>query len=53
LIVCLSFARRDGDRLVVRLGDELGGSNVWNPDLEWAQPLAAQAFAVLAYSIAC
>jgi hypothetical protein len=52
LVVCLAFVRRDCDRLAVCLGDEPGGSNIWNPDLERAQPLAAQAFAVLAYSIA-
>jgi hypothetical protein len=36
----------------VRLGDELGRSNIWNPDLERAQPLAAQAFTVLAHAVA-
>ena len=46
------LACRDRDRLAMRLGDELGRSNVWNPDLEGAQTLTAQAFAVLAYSVA-
>jgi hypothetical protein len=51
LVVGLVSARGDHDRLAVRLGDELRRSNVGNPDLEGAQPLATQAFAVLAYSV--
>jgi hypothetical protein len=51
LVVGLASTRGDHDRLPVRLGDELGRSNVRNPDLEGAQPLAAQAFAMLAYSV--
>jgi hypothetical protein len=52
LVVHLTFTRRDRNRLAMRLGDEPGGAHVWNPDLERAQSLAAQAFTVLAYSVA-
>jgi hypothetical protein len=52
LIVRVTLARRDGDRLPVGLGDELARSHVWNPDLERPQPLTPQALAVLTYSVA-
>jgi hypothetical protein len=36
LVVYLVLARRDRNRLAVRLGSELGGANIRHPDLEWA-----------------
>lgn len=41
LIVCLSLACRYGRGLAMGLGYELGGADVWHPDLDRAKTLTA------------
>ncbi|MEA2212980.1 MAG: hypothetical protein QOF83_2928 [Solirubrobacteraceae bacterium] len=52
LVLSLTVACGDGDGLSMGLGDELGGSDIRNPNLHRAQPLAAETFPMLAHAIA-
>jgi hypothetical protein len=48
LVVGFMSARRQGERLLVRLLGELWGSDVGNPDLDGPEPLFAESLSVCA-----
>jgi len=52
LVVGLALAGSDQQRLAMGLGDELGRSDIRNPDLYGAEALAAQTFPMLADTVA-